>query len=54
MGIKRRTVHLDDTDMAALARLAKKLAKETGLRVTTSGLLRQAVKAFLKAQRRRS
>ncbi len=50
MAIKRRQVHLDDDDMAALARLAKKLSKETGLRVTTSGLIRQAVKDLLRTK----
>lgn len=48
MAIKRRQVHLDDTDVAALARLAKRLSKETGHRITTSGLIRQAVKEFLR------
>ena len=48
MAIKRRQVHLDDTDMATLARLARRLSQETGLRVTTSGLIRQAVKEFLR------
>ena len=54
MAIKRRQVHLDDADMAVLARLAKRLAQETGLRVTTSGLIRQAVKEFLRRKRKRT
>ncbi len=53
MTIKRRMVHLDDGDMKALARLAKQLSKETGLRVTTSGLIRQAVKEFLRRKAKR-
>ena len=53
MAIKRRMVHLDDTDMAALARLARRLSQETGLRVTTSGLIRQAVKEFLRRKGKR-
>ncbi len=53
MAIKRRQVHLDDIDMAALAKLAKELSKQTGLRVTTSGLIRQAVKEFLRTKGRR-
>ncbi len=53
MAIKRRMVHLDGDDMKALARLAKQLSKETGLRVTTSGLIRQAVKEFLRAKAKR-
>lgn len=53
MAIKRRMVHLDDDDMAALARHAKRLSRETGLRVTTSGLIRQAVKEFLRAKGKR-
>ena len=53
MAIKRRMVHLDDADMVALARLAKRLSKETGLRVTASGLVRQAVKEFLQARRKK-
>ena len=53
MAIKRRQVHLDDIDMAALARLARRLSQETGLRVTTSGLIRQAVKEFLRRKGKR-
>ena len=53
MAIKRRMVHLDDADMAALARLAKQLSRETGLRVTTSGLIRQAVKDWLRTKGKR-
>lgn len=53
MAIKRRMVHLDGDDMKALARLAKQLSKETGLRVTTSGLIRQAVKEFLRMKAKR-
>ncbi len=53
MAIKRRMVHLDDSDMAALARLAKRLSKDTGLHVTTSGLIRQAVKDWLRRQEKR-
>jgi len=53
VAIKRRMVHLDDADMATLARLAKQLSQETGLRVTTSGLIRQAVKEFLRTKAKR-
>jgi len=39
--------------LEALARLAKRLSQETGLRVTTSGLIRQAVKEFLRKKGKR-
>ena len=53
MALKRRLVHLDDDDMKTLAQLAKQLSRDTGLRVTTSGLIRQAVKAFLRTKGKR-
>ena len=50
MALKRTLVHLDDQDLARLARLAEKLSRETGLRVTTAGLIRQAIKKLLRAR----
>ena len=51
MVIRRRQVHLDDGDMKVLARMAKVLSNETGLRVTSSGLIRQAIKEFLRRKK---
>ncbi len=39
---------MNASPMETLARLAKQFSRETGLRVTTSGLIRQAVKEFLR------
>ncbi len=36
-----------------LDRVAKRLSRETGLRVTTSGLIRQVVKEFLRKKGKR-
>lgn len=53
MALKRTLVHLDDRDLARLARLAEKMSRETGLRVTTAGLVRKAIKDLLRRQPRR-
>ncbi len=39
---------MNEPTVETLARLAKQFSRETGLRVTTSGLIRQAVKEFLR------
>ena len=49
MAIKRRTLHLDEQDMKALARIARAEAKATGIRVTAAGIVRRLIKEYLKA-----
>ncbi len=49
MAIKRRTLHLDEQDMKALARLARAETKATGIRVTSAGIIRRLIKKYLKA-----
>ncbi len=51
MAIKRHTLHLDEQDMKALARLARAEAKATGIRVTAAGILRRLIKEYLKKKR---
>ena len=50
MAIKRRTLHLDEQDMKALARMARAESKATGIRVTAAGIVRRLIKKYLKAQ----
>ena len=47
MAIKRHTLHLDDVDMKALARLARAETKKTGSRVTAAGIIRRLIKQHL-------
>ena len=54
MTIKRYTLHLDDADMKALARLGREETKATGIRVTAAGIVRRLIKAHLQATRRRA
>ncbi len=49
MAIKRHTLHLDEQDMKALARLARAETKATGIRVTSAGIIRRLIKEYLKA-----
>ena len=50
MAIKRQTLHLDEQDMKALARLARGETKATGIRVTAAGIIRRLIKEYLRAQ----
>jgi hypothetical protein len=50
MTIKRHTLHLDEADMKALARLADKESKQTGIRVTAAGMIRRLIKEHLREQ----
>jgi hypothetical protein len=47
--MRRQTLHLDVTDMKALARLARAETRETGIRVTAAGIVRRLIKAHLRA-----
>lgn len=47
MAIKRHTLHLDEQDMKALAKIAQKETKETGIRVTAAGMVRRMIKQYL-------
>jgi hypothetical protein len=49
MAITRRTLHLYEQDMKALARMARAESKATGIRVTAAGIVRRLIKAHLKA-----
>ncbi len=51
MAIKRHTLHLDEQDMKALARLARAETKATGIRVTAAGIDRRLIKEHLKRKR---
>jgi hypothetical protein len=51
MMLKRFTLHLDVDDVKTLARLARAEAQSTGIRVTAAGLVRKAVKEYLRARR---
>ncbi len=53
MAVKRHTLHLDDADMKALARLAREEKKETGIRVTAAGIVRRLIKAHLRAMEKK-
>lgn len=48
MTIKRHTLHLDEADMKALARLARAETKESGIRVTAAGMVRRLIKEKLR------
>ena len=50
MAIKRHTLHLEEQDMKALARIARAESKATGIRVTAAGIVRRLIKAHLKEQ----
>ena len=50
MAIKRHTLHLDDADMKALARLAREETKTTGIRATAAGVIRRLIKEHLQRQ----
>jgi hypothetical protein len=45
---RRFTVHLDEPDMRALARLARAESQATGIRVTAAGMVRRLIKAHLR------
>jgi len=47
MAIRRHTLHLDDTDMKALARIARAETKKTGSRVTAARIVRRIIKEYL-------
>ncbi len=49
MAIKRHTLHLDEQDMKALARIARAESRATGIRVTAAGVIRRLIKEYLKA-----
>lgn len=51
MAIKRHTLHLDEQDMKALARLARAETRATGIRVTAAGFVRRLIKQHLKNKR---
>ncbi len=51
MAIKRHTLHLDEQDMKALARIARAETKATGIRVTAAGVVRRLIKEYLKNKR---
>jgi len=53
MPIRRFTVHLDETDMRALARLAQAESRATGIRVTAAGMVRRLIKQHLRAPTRK-
>ena len=48
MAMVRHTVHLDSTDMKALARLARAETKATGNRVTAAGIIRRLIRTYLR------
>ena len=50
MAIKRHTLHLDEQDMKALARIARGETKATGIRVTAAGIVRRLIKEYLRMQ----
>jgi hypothetical protein len=50
MTIKRHTLHLDEQDMKALARIAQRETKATGIHVTAAGIVRRLIKEFLQVQ----
>ena len=50
MAIKRHTLHLDEQDMKALARIARGETKTTGIRVTAAGIVRRLIKEYLRMQ----
>ncbi len=50
MAIKRHTFHLDEQDMKALAKIAQRETKATGIHVTAAGILRRLVKEYLRTQ----
>lgn len=51
MAIRRHTLHLDEQDMKALAKIARQETRTTGIRVTAAGIVRRLIKDFLRAQR---
>jgi hypothetical protein len=53
MTIKRHTLHLDEADMKALARLAREETKATGIRVTAAGMVRRLIKEKLRTAKPR-
>ena len=50
MTIERHTLHLDTQDMKALAKLAQRETKATGIRVTAAGMVRRLIKEYLRTQ----
>ncbi len=50
MAIKRHTLHLDVQEMRALAKLAQRETKATGIRVTAAGIVRRLIKAYLRLE----
>jgi hypothetical protein len=54
MAIKRHTLHLDETDMRLLTRLAREETKVTGIRVTAAGMVRRLIKAHLRKAKRQT
>jgi hypothetical protein len=53
MVMKRTSLHLDDNDLRALEKIAARETKETGTRVSASGIVRRLVKVYLRSERRR-
>lgn len=45
---RRRSLHLDDADWAALVRLAEAERKASGVHITAGELIRRAVRAYLR------
>ncbi len=50
MGIKRHTLHLDEQDMKALAKIAQRETKATGIHVTAAGIVRRIIKEYLRKE----
>lgn len=46
MAIKRHTLHLDEQDMKALAKIAQRETKATGIHVTAAGIVWQLIKEY--------
>ncbi len=53
MVMKRTSLHLDDKDLRALEKIAVRETRETGTRVSASGIVRRLVKVYLRSQKRR-
>jgi hypothetical protein len=50
MAIERHTLHLDTQDLKALAKLAQRETKATGIRVTAAGMVRRLITEYPPAQ----
>ena len=53
MVMKRTSLHLDDKDLRTLEKIAARETKETGTRISASGIVRRLVKVYLRSQKRR-